>query len=161
MYKLRLSCYFSYLLLYQFTLDKVVSVSEERIFGIYSVHIVAGLSSRLWSKLYFGTLTFSILEEQKKRTAVGGVHKLHWQYFCLFWPPTRFTFVIEFLCCYKDKSTYWWYFQYHLPTSSCQRSLWMPPSRKKHHSSTTVQLFMLAGQRRSNSEHILPVIQLP
>ena len=54
-------------ILYQFTLDKVVSVSEERIFGIYSVHIVAGLSSRLWSKLYFGTLTFWNLEEQKKR----------------------------------------------------------------------------------------------
>ena len=53
-------------ILYQFTLDKVVSVSEERIFGIYSVHVVAGLSSRLWSKLYFGTLTFWNLEEQKK-----------------------------------------------------------------------------------------------
>ena len=55
---------------------------------------------------------------------LGGVHRLHWQYFCLFWPPTMLTFVKEFLCCYKDKSAYWWYFQYHIPTSFCQRSLW-------------------------------------
>ena len=27
----------------------------------------------------------------------------------------------------EGKSTYRWHFQYHLPTSSCHRSLWMPP----------------------------------
>ena len=32
------------------------------------------------------------------------------------------TFVMEFFyCCYRGKSAYRWHFQYHLPTSSCQR----------------------------------------
>ena len=34
----------------------------------------------------------------------------------------------EFLYCYYViKSAYRWYYQYHLPTLSCQRSLWMTP----------------------------------
>ena len=43
---------------------------------------------------------------------------------CDIWEgiPTR---IVNF---YKGKSEYRWHFQYHLPTSSCQRSLWMPPN---------------------------------
>ena len=37
------------------------------------------------------------------------------------------TLVNEFPYCFKRKSTYRWQFQYYLPTSSCQRSLWTTP----------------------------------
>ena len=65
-------------------------------------------------------------------TALWGVHKLRWQDFLkLFWPPIYplLTFVMEFLYCYKGKSAYRWRIQYHIPLSSCQRGLWMPPAQ--------------------------------
>ena len=45
-------------------------------------------------------------------------------------PTPWLKFVKEFLYCYKGKSAHRWYFQDHLPrTSSCQRSLWTPPTQ--------------------------------
>ena len=39
---------------------------------------------------------------------------------------TTYLQLTEFLYCYRGKSAYCWHFQYHLPTSSCKRSLWTP-----------------------------------
>ena len=51
----------------------------------------------------------------------GGIHKLRWQDFAHYWPPTL---VKEFLYdCTDDISSTTLY----LPTSSFQRSLWTPP----------------------------------
>ena len=36
--------------------------------------------------------------------------------------------VKEFHYCYQGKSAYCWHIQYHLPTSSCQHSLWTTPT---------------------------------
>ena len=48
-----------------------------------------------------------------------GVHKLRWQYLAHYWPPTHplLIFLKEFLYWNKEKSTFCWHFQYHLPTS--------------------------------------------
>ena len=41
------------------------------------------------------------------------------------------TFVEEFLYYYKGKSAYRLHFPYHLPTSSCPRSYWMPQKTRR------------------------------
>ena len=63
----------------------------------------------------------------------GGILQIRWLGFGLFWLPTypRLIFVKEFLNWLKGKSTYLlstFRVHDHLPTSSCQHSLWMNPN---------------------------------
>ena len=54
-----------------------------------------------------------------------GVHsQTTWTRFC----PLLTTYLGTLVLLWGKTSVYRWHFQYHLPTSSCQCSLWMPPS---------------------------------
>ena len=59
-------------------------------------------------------------------------------------PTLPLTLGKEFFYCYKGKCTHCWHFQYWLPTSSCQRSLWTIPkvlTLKRLNSVTLINLF--------------------
>ena len=68
--------------------------------------------------------SLSVLKIHQVSThALGVIHKLRWQDFCFFWPPTPLRW--HFYGMNVDKK---WTFMDHLPTSSCSKcSLWTAP----------------------------------
>ena len=48
-----------------------------------------------------------------------------------------------FYWCYKGKPAYRWHFHYHLPSSSCQRSLWTTPSNKANFLRKYIYIFFI------------------
>ena len=70
---------------------------------------------------------------------LGGIQKLRWPFFALFWPPTYL-----WLTLLLNRDYYYsWHLVNHLPTPFGQRSFWMPPNVKE--SFNSISVFGLGG----------------
>ena len=92
-------------------------------------HVLLCMGFTTYILTYYISRKTRILKRWMRANQKGGIHKLCWPNFENDWLPTYPCWHLwrNSLTMLGWKSAYHWHFEYQPPTSSCQRSLWMPP----------------------------------